>query len=98
MADRFQWTTPRYAQGDWVVFIRRNRETIEGQVQDVTTHYPNGRAQHSYRVKPYGLKNCVTVAEGLILRRGERSAYGAVRYHPTRTPSDGRTGAHGARP
>ena len=95
----FHWTTPLYAPDDLVIFLHgRNREGGEGVVQGVITTYANGRSQHCYRIKPYGKKNCVNVDQGMILRRGLRTAYGAVRYCPVRTVSDGRTDAQHARP
>lgn len=93
MTARFAWTPPRAAPGDWVVYIRGNGDTLEGQVQDITTHYPEGRAEHIYRIKPYGLRNCNHVPERMIYFRGGPDTYGAIRYRPTRTRSDSRTNA-----
>ena len=96
---RLTWNHPRYQVGDWVIYLRgRHAAATEGQVQDVVTTYTNGRAQHSYKVKPTGLKNTNLVPEGMIKRAGKADTYGAVRYNPTRTLSDSRTGAQHARP
>lgn len=93
MTQPFTWTPPRAAPGDWVVYIRSNGDTLEGTVEDVTTRYTDGRAEHIYRIKPYGLRNRNNVPEQMIYWRGLRDSYGAIRYRPTRTHSDSRTDA-----
>ena len=89
---RFQWTHPHALPGELVLFLRRHGEAVEGTIEDVTTEYPDGRASHIYRIRPVGLKNCARVPEGMILFQASPEN-GAVRYRPTRTPSDSRTDA-----